>query len=98
MTSIATQPAAQPDAQPKTEQQFVQYLFFKSDPQWRRLPSDVRERGRREMAAVVADAGEDIVSYAYSTLGLKASAELLLWQKSTGPEPLQDLLCRMLQT
>jgi chlorite dismutase len=75
----------------------VQYLFFRSDPAWRRLPQDARERGRREFVATIA-AANGITSYAYSTLGLKASAELLLWQKALAPEPLQDLLSALLQT
>jgi chlorite dismutase len=77
--------------------QFVQYLFFKTDPQWRRLPEEVRHRGRREFAAVVRGAG-DIPTSAYSTLGLKTSAELLLWRKGPAPEPLQENLSVLLQT
>jgi len=78
--------------------QFVQYLFFKTDPLWRRLPEEARRRGRREFAAVVAEAGGSLPTYAYSTLGLKTSAELLLWRKTEAPEPLQENLAALLQT
>jgi chlorite dismutase len=77
--------------------QFVQYLFFKCDPQWRRLPADVRARGRAEFAAALT-AATDVTSYPYSTLGLKTGVELLLWQKCSGPERLQELLCALLLT
>lgn len=90
-------PTAQPlDAPPALR--FVQYLFFKTDPLWRRLPREQRERGRREFADVLEQDGRGITTHAYSTLGLKVTAELLLWQKSTGPEPLQELVCEVLQT
>ncbi len=78
--------------------QFVQYLFFKTDPQWRRLSHEARARGRRELRDVIASAGEGIVIHAYSTLGLKAGAELLLWQKASSLEPLQELVCAALQS
>ena len=80
------------------ESQFVQYLGFKIERAWRRLPEEVRHRGRREFAAVVAEAAPAVTTYAYSTLGLKVSAELLLWWKSSGPEPLQETLAALLGT
>ncbi|MDQ6885927.1 MAG: chlorite dismutase family protein [Gemmatimonadota bacterium] len=91
--------AGGPTEEPAAEaSQFVQYLFFKTDPQWRRLPHEARSRGRREFCEVIAAAGDGITTHAYSTLGLKASAELLLWQRCGGPEPLQELLCAALQS
>ena len=88
-----TEPTAAPESA-----QFVQYLFFKTDPQWRRLPEEVRHRGRREFAAVVAGAAPTVTTHAYSTLGLKVSSDLLLWWKSTAPESLQETLSALLQS
>jgi len=51
--------------------QFVQYLFLKVDPQWRRLGAPERTRGRAEFAEVVTGAERSVTTYAYSTLGLK---------------------------
>jgi chlorite dismutase len=78
--------------------QFVQYLGFKLDPLWRRLPAASRQQGRAEFAATLAAAAPTITTFAYSTLGLKSSAELLLWWRSHGPEPLQETLAQLLQT
>jgi chlorite dismutase len=77
--------------------QFVQYLFFRPDPLWRRLPADVRARGRAEFAEVIGSAA-GITTFAYSTLGLKAQTELLLWQKSASPELPQETLAAALLT
>ena len=90
---METEPAPTPESA-----QFVQYLFFKTDPQWRRLPEEVRHRGRREFAAVLAGAAPAVTIHAYSTLGLKVSSDLLLWWKSTAPESLQETLSALLQT
>jgi chlorite dismutase len=85
------------DGAPAESAQFVQYLFFKSDAGWRRLPAEQRERGRREFARCVA-AAQDIRTHGYSTLGLKTSAELLLWRSAAQPEALQENLGALLQT
>ncbi len=84
---------------PEIEQvQFVEYVFFQADPLWRRLSEEVRRRGRQEFAAVVQQAAPAITTHAYSTVGLKANADLLLWWKSSTPEAIQETLSTLLQT
>jgi chlorite dismutase len=77
---------------------FVQYLCFKSDSAWRRLPAEERERGRAEFAAVLAAAAPDVTTHAYSTLGLKIDADLLLWWHADSPELTQETLSKLLLT
>lgn len=77
---------------------FVQYIAFKVDPLWRRLPQDIREHGRREFAEAIAAMEPDVTTAAYSTLGLKTNADLMLWWKSATVEPVQEGLAVLLQT
>jgi len=76
---------------------FVQYLTFKVDPAWRRLPAGERAHGREEFARELERA-EGVTTFAYSTLGLKSDADLLLWRMSDAPDPLQESLSRLLLT
>lgn len=78
--------------------QFVQYLFLKTDPCWRRLDESARESGRYEFAEAIAAAAPGITTHAYSTLGLKAGAELMLWWRSDDPVAVQDALGGLLST
>ncbi len=80
-----------------TEKSFVQYLAFKADPAWRRLPEKERCDGRAEFAQELArtDGG---ATFAYSTLGLKAHSDLFLWRMSDAPDALQESLSRLLLT
>ena len=41
--------------EPKGRRDFVKYSFFKVSPQWRQLPKDQRERGKREFAEVIGE-------------------------------------------
>lgn len=76
---------------------FVQYLAFKTDSGWRRLPEDERRRGRDAFAQEL-ECGEGIRSFAYCTLGLKSSADLFVWRMSDSPDVLQESLHRLLMT
>ena len=76
---------------------FVQYLMLRVDPAWRRLDARERDSGRQAMAQVVEQA-KGVSTFAYSTLGLKAGTDLLLWWKAESAELLQELGGRMLQT
>lgn len=80
-----------------TERRFVQYLTFKADRAWRQLGEEARCTGRAAFVEELAQA-TDITTYAYSTLGLKRDADLLLWRLGENPEALQDSLSRLLMT
>lgn len=99
MTSGMSDPRTAESPEGQTEaSQFVQYLFLKVDPAWRRLDAETRVRGRAELAGAIADASPAVTTHAYSTLGLRAGAELLLWWKSDGPAALQETLAKVLCT
>jgi chlorite dismutase len=88
----------QPIAEAATAQPlFVQFLFLKADPAWRRLSRTAREDGREAFASVIEDAASEVTTYAYSTLGLKVGSELLLWRKSRSPLAVQEMTGRLLQ-
>jgi chlorite dismutase len=77
---------------------FVQYTCFKVDPSWRRLPYTTRTDGRDTFARMVEEAAPGITTWAYSTIGFKADAELLLWRRGHDPIAMQDMTSRMLQS
>ena len=78
--------------------QFVQYLFLNIDRQWRLLDDDVRMRGQQEFAAVVRAAAPGVTTFAYTTLGLKVGAQLMLWWKTDTPDQMQSTLGPLLRT
>jgi chlorite dismutase len=85
-------------AVPETILQFVQFLCFKTDASWRRLPQAERTHGRNAFAKIVSEAAPDITTYSYSTIGFKSDADLLLWRKGPSPLQMQEMTARLLQT
>lgn len=77
--------------------EFVQYLILRVDPAWRRLPEPARIEGRQEFIRTLC-ASPDVTWYSYSLLGLKPGADLMLWWKSSAPEPVQELTAGLLRT
>jgi chlorite dismutase len=78
--------------------QFVQYLFLKVDSQWRRLDAPTRALGCAQFADAIAGAAPGVATHSYSTLGLKAGAQLMLWWKSSNAVAVQDALGALLST
>ena len=80
-----------------SEFSFVQYLTFKMDAGWRRLPDEERRRGRAEFSQELERA-DGIKTFVYSALGLKTNTDLFLWRMGDAPERLQESLGRLLMT
>jgi len=78
--------------------QFVKYTLLKTEAAWRRLPPTERKKGRAEFAAVIESYSSKIKTYSYSTVGLKAQGDLLLWQVTSALGALQESTAQLLQT
>jgi chlorite dismutase len=59
------------DSAPPPPRQFVNYVFFKVDPAWRRLPQAERAQGKEEFARVVEDYRGRALILPFSTMGTR---------------------------
>src|SRR5690242_19863680 len=74
--------AAAPQGTPQVQRQFVNFAFYKLDPAIRRLSADEKSAARDEFAAAVNARPQGMMCLSYSTAGLKAETDLLLWRIS----------------
>jgi chlorite dismutase len=63
---------------------FVKLTFLKVDPAWRRLPQADRNRHKNEFAAACENFASDRFLRAYSLVGTRGDADLMLWIASPG--------------
>jgi chlorite dismutase len=63
---------------------FVKFTFLKVDPAWRRLPSDERSRHKHEFSSACENFASDRFLRAYSLVGTRGDADLMLWSASPG--------------
>ncbi len=83
---------------PPSTRQYVQFVFYKVDPAWRRLPAEAREAAKREVEQAVAAGSERMQVRPYSLVGVRGDADFLLWQISDDLAPFQEAATRLLST
>jgi len=70
--------------------QFVKYTFLHLEPGWRRLDSDERDEHKREFAAACEDFGEDHLLRAFSLVGTRGDADLMLLSQAENLERIHE--------
>jgi chlorite dismutase len=75
-----TRPREQQAPEEKLPAQYVNYVFFKLDPLWRRLPDEERERGKKEFLEAAEKHGGGMLLRSFSLMGLRSDADFMLWR------------------
>jgi chlorite dismutase len=75
-----TQTQRQQAQEEKLPAQYINYVFFKLDSGWRRLPDDEREGGKEEFLRAVEEHSGGMLLRSFSLMGLRADADFMLWK------------------
>jgi chlorite dismutase len=70
--------------------QFVKYTFLKLDPAWRRQDAEQRALDKREFAAACEDFAESHLLRAFSLVGTRGDADLMLLSQAINLEHIHD--------
>jgi len=85
-------PTTRPDtapAAPSVQRQFVNFSFYKLDPAFRRLDDHEKIQARSEFLRLFQERRPGLLCLSYSTLGLRAECEFLLWRIAQTPDDFQ---------
>ncbi len=96
MTETRTQP--QTESTEKLPAQYINYIFLKLDPLWRRLPDEERARGVEEFARAAEDHSGGMLLRSYSLLGLRADADFMLWRIGYDLDAFEQMTAALLKT
>ena len=72
------------------ERHFVKYSFFKLDPAWRRLDPEERAEHKREFLAACEDFAAQRLLRAFSTVGTRGDADLMLLTQATNLDRIHE--------
>ena len=72
------------------ERHFVKYTFLKVDPAWRRLDPEERAAHKREFMAACEDFATDRLLRAFSTVGTRGDADMMLLTQATNLERIHE--------
>lgn len=74
-----------------SDRHFVKYTFLKMDPAWRRLDAERRAQDKRELAAACEDFADGHMLQAFSLIGTRGDAELLLISEAENLDRIHEL-------
>lgn len=86
-----------PEIQPTSEErspsarQFVNFMFFRVDRAFRALPPNTRLEAKKELAEIVKRYQGPMFVLPYSTVGLKAGVDFMLWRIGYDLDPFQKM-------
>ena len=72
------------------ERHVVKYTFLKVDPAWRRLPDEQRAADERALAAACEDFAAERLLRAFSTVGTRGDADMMLLTQATNLERIHE--------
>ena len=93
-----TRARAQQVSEEKLPAQYINYVFFKLDAEWRRLPNEERERGKREFLEAVEEHSGGMLLRSFSLMGLRADADLMLWRIGYDLDAFEAMTSSLLMT
>jgi len=69
---------------------FVSWTCYKIAPEWRRLPADLREEHKAELASVLEAWSERMVLTTYTAVGIRPDMDLMTWRATPDLDLLQQ--------
>jgi chlorite dismutase len=79
-----------------SDERFVHAWLLRLDPAWRRLPAAEREVGIAGFCAAAERSAARLMQHAYSTIGLRAEGDLLLWRMAERLEEIEETAADLL--
>jgi chlorite dismutase len=96
MTQVQTLPSSQPTT--RTMSQFVKYVFFKLDPEWKGLSPSQAQHVKREFLELLERQQEDIQVRTYSLVGTRADIDFMFWIITDSLLKIQDFHSKILKS
>ena len=96
MTETKTQLQQAPEE--KLPAQYINYVFFKLDPAWRRLPEVEREKGKEEFLTAASEHEVGMLLRSFSLMGLRPDADFMLWRISYDLDAFEMMTAALLKT
>lgn len=78
--------------------QYVNFVYYKVDPAWRRLPPEDRKRGKCQFIDVVKTFEPEMLVVPYSLVGIRGDCDFMLWRITYDLPKLQEMTAQLLAT
>jgi chlorite dismutase len=80
------------------EKQFVNFMFLRVSPEWRRLGLTTKNELKAEFSGVFDEFREEFLLFSYSLVGFDSKADLMFWRVGPSLDMVQDMTARLYRT
>ncbi|MDH3529861.1 MAG: chlorite dismutase family protein [Acidobacteriota bacterium] len=87
-----------PNDAPAIEKQFVNFMFFRVNPEWRKLNQETKKVYKSEFRKVFEEFSEQMLLFSYSLIGFDSKADLMLWRIGNSLDLIQDMTAKIYRT
>ncbi len=78
--------------------QFVNFMFFRVNPEWRRLDNETKSILKSEFQAVYDGYHPNFLLFSYSMVGFDSKADLMIWRIGESMNEIQEMTARLYRT
>ncbi|HLA95143.1 MAG TPA: chlorite dismutase family protein [Pyrinomonadaceae bacterium] len=83
---------------PQIEKQFVNFMFFKVNSDWRKLDPETKNVFKSEFRSVFESFRNEFLLFSYSLVGFDSKADLMFWRIGTSLDLIQEMTAKLYRT
>ena len=88
----------EPQRFPVIEKQFVNFMFLRVNPDWRKLNAEAKRDYKTEFQNIFESFSENLLLYSYSLIGFDSKADLMFWRIGSSLDLIQDMTAKLYRT
>jgi chlorite dismutase len=83
---------------PVIQKQFINFIFFRVNPDWRKLEDENKTLYKNEFAGIFENYSQQLLTFSYSLVGFDSKADLMFWRISDSLDLIQDMTASLYRT
>jgi len=87
-----------PNERPQVEKQFVNFLFLRVSPEWRKLDGGTKRAYKQEFERVFDEFRSEFLLFTYSLVGFDSKADLMFWRVGRSLDLIQEMTAKLYRT
>ena len=85
-----------PETKPEIQKQFVNFMFLRVNPDWRKLNSETKRVFKSEFQKVFKEYAGELILSSYSLVGFDSKADLMFWRIGNSLDVIQDMTAKLI--
>ncbi len=79
-------------------QQFVNFIFFRVNSEWRKLPREAKQLAKNEFREVYDSFRDELMLFSYSLVGFDSKSDLMFWRIGNSLDVIQEMTAKLYRT